>query len=502
MSMVAVWRESSTFVHGLLIFPMAAYLVWERWERVADEIPHPSLLGLVCVIGSLLLWVGSGFAHVQAGQQFAVIGMLTSGVWAILGTRFVRSIRFPLLFLFFAVPFGEFLVPKLMEWTSVMVVSAVSLLGIPVLVEGNHFALPSGNFEVAAACSGIRFLLVTVVLSTYLSSFIFANWKKRLVFVFAASAVMIAANAVRAFIIVVVAHKSNMQAALVTDHDYLGWIVFAVAITLTFWAGSRFAEPDHKARFADHPRSSGASRRIVGIPALAITLVVAEFTVLSGPLIASAQESQAPATAVGPRLPVADGGWAGPFFSTGDTAPVFGDARYVLAAAYRSMDQFVEYHIAFYDEQRQGSELVSRQNRLFHPDRWRLVRQTEAEPVVLDSGITLRPGALEITNGSQYVLLWHWYDLGGFATDSDNLAKIVSTWRAATGNRAGEALVLLATPIDDDDWTNARARARLKSFLEQHGNAISACLRPGTDESVPCSRRPRRQEPVAEKTSG
>ena len=90
--------------------------------------------------------------------------MVPCVVAALFGWRWVRALAFPLAFLFFAVPFGEFLVPTLIEWTADFTVAALAASGIPVYREANNFVIPSGRWSVVEACSGIRYLIASVML--------------------------------------------------------------------------------------------------------------------------------------------------------------------------------------------------------------------------------------------------------------------------------------------------------------------------------------------------
>src|SRR5205807_10052913 len=100
--------------------------------------------------------------QVQVVQQFAFIGMIVSLVVAIAGRHIARALAFPLGFLFMAVPVGEFLILPLMNWTADFTVTALRLTGIPVYREGTFFSIPSGNWSVVEACSGLRYLIASV----------------------------------------------------------------------------------------------------------------------------------------------------------------------------------------------------------------------------------------------------------------------------------------------------------------------------------------------------
>ena len=84
--------------------------------------------------------------------------MLVLAVPAVLGWKVARCMTFPLLFLFFAVPFGEFATAKLMDWTAYFTILGLRLSGIPVLSEGLRFVIPTGSWSVIEACSGICLL--------------------------------------------------------------------------------------------------------------------------------------------------------------------------------------------------------------------------------------------------------------------------------------------------------------------------------------------------------
>ena len=104
-------------------------------------------------------------------------------VWAILGNQAVSALAFPLFFLLFAVPFGEFLLPALMEQTADVLIFALRLTGIPVYREGQFFTLPSGSWSVVEACSGLRSLTALISLGVLLGALFLEKWPNRLLLV-------------------------------------------------------------------------------------------------------------------------------------------------------------------------------------------------------------------------------------------------------------------------------------------------------------------------------
>ncbi|MGB5082984.1 MAG: exosortase, partial [Burkholderiales bacterium] len=138
-SMVATWQRSDTFAHGFLIAPISAWMIWRKRHAVAalDLRPDFRVLPLLALAG--FGWLLGQLAGAGVAQQFGVVLMIPLLVWVILGTAVVRTLAFPLCFLLFAVPFGEFLELPLMEHTADFTVAALRLTGIPVYREGQFF---------------------------------------------------------------------------------------------------------------------------------------------------------------------------------------------------------------------------------------------------------------------------------------------------------------------------------------------------------------------------
>ena len=142
-------------------------------------------------------------------KQLAIVGLIFSAVWLVFGTAIIRALFFPLAFLIFAVPFGEDLIPSLMEFTAEFTVMMVRLTSIPVYQEGLFFSLPSGNWSVVQACSGIRYLIATVALGSLYAYLTYTQLKKRLFFILISFIIPVVANGLRAFMIVMIGHLSG-----------------------------------------------------------------------------------------------------------------------------------------------------------------------------------------------------------------------------------------------------------------------------------------------------
>ncbi|GAO26505.1 exosortase [Alicycliphilus sp. B1] len=59
--------------------------------------------------GAAALWLVGDLVSVNAATQLALMMLIVLSVPAVLGWRITRALAFPLGFLFFAVPIGDFL---------------------------------------------------------------------------------------------------------------------------------------------------------------------------------------------------------------------------------------------------------------------------------------------------------------------------------------------------------------------------------------------------------
>lgn len=255
-AMILTWNSSDTYAHGFLIAPISAWLVWRRRHVIRALQPHPNFWTLVPLAAVGFVWLLGHLAAVAVVQQYALVLMVLLVVATILGNSTVAALAFPLLFLLFAVPFGEALLPTLMEHTADFTVFALKLTGIPVYREGLYFTVPSGSWSVVEACSGLRYLIASVTLGVLYAYLTYRQLRRRVIFVLLSILVPIVANWLRAYMIVMIGHFSSMKHAVGVDHLIYGWIFFGVVMLLLYWAGSFWRE-DHMAA-ADAQDAAGA----------------------------------------------------------------------------------------------------------------------------------------------------------------------------------------------------------------------------------------------------
>lgn len=230
LMMAQHWWDSSTYNHILLVPPILAWLVSLRITELRKLVPVTWAPGLLIVAGGGLLWVLGRFAGFSLVQQAGAVLVLPGSLIALLGPRLALGLLFPLAYMAFLVPFGDELVPQLQMITAALTIALVKLSGIPAVIDGVFIDTPAGLFEVAEACSGVKFLIAMVALGALVANVCFRSWNRRLLFMALCIVAPILANGVRAWGTIFAAQYVGAEKAGGFDHIVYGWFFFALVI--------------------------------------------------------------------------------------------------------------------------------------------------------------------------------------------------------------------------------------------------------------------------------
>ena len=456
-SMAEVWERSETFAHGYLIFPISAWLIWRMRDELVLVQPRPDWRGLILLTAAGAAWLLADAGSVNVVAQFAFIAMLIAAVWALLGWAFVWAAFFPLMFLFFAVPVGEFLIQPLMGVTADFTVSLLQATGIPVYREGMFFSIPSGDWSVVEGCSGLRYLIASVTLGVLYAYLTYRSWKRRLLFTVAAVVVPVFANSGRAYMIVMIAHLSDMKLALGVDHYIYGWVFFGIVMLLLFWIGSFWREDNQpQPGQPDRPGVPPAAALASPLPSM---LGVAVMTLL----VAASWASYArwldarPLPAVAPLQVEPDGDWL-PAAGFTSWTPHWVGADRQLRQAYTRTGRPVLLELNYYVTQRQGAELINSQNFMIRQkdSDWSNVGETLATVQIAGQPRQVRLAKLRGSDG-QRLLVWQWNLVDRQATVNDHKAKLLLALDRVRLRRDDGLSVLIATPYDETELDAASA---------------------------------------------
>lgn len=470
-SMVETWQRSETFAHGFLIVPISVWIVWRRRHAIRELNPQPNFWMLLPLALVGFVWLLGHLAAVVVVQQYCLVFMILLVVATILGNQVVRELSFPLLFLLFAVPFGESLLPVLMEHTANFTVFALRLTGIPVYREGLYFTVPSGNWSVVEACSGLRYLIASLTLGFLYAYLTYRSLARRAIFVVLSIVVPIVANWLRAYMIVMIGHLSSMKHAVGVDHLIYGWLFFGVVMLALFWIGSFWRE--------DHALPEVMPNSVVRMPmghpvwmAIVAAAIASAGAVTVPPIVASYLKDGSyiqPVLEVPPGL----GGWqlgTGPLT---DWTPQFSNPSARISQVYVYGTRRVELYIGYYRHQRQSVELITSQNSLVHSNDKVWGSIGEAHRVLAFNSDEINAIETKLRSSLTQLLVWHWYWIDGQYTANPYWAKMLQAKSQLLGRGDNAAVIVIAT---ESNQYAGEAADRLQDFIKVMLPAIARGL--------------------------
>jgi exosortase A len=467
-AMVGIWARSDTFAHGFVVAPISLWLIWRMRARLFDLTPRPSVMVVPLLAAAGFVWLVGEAAAVNVATQFAFVAMLVLVVPTLLGIQVARTMLFPLAFLFFSVPFGEFLMPALMSQTADFTIVALRASGIPVYREGLQFVIPTGRWSVVEACSGIRYLIASIVVGALFAYLNYSSVRKRIAFMAVSIVTPIVANWLRAYMIVMLGHLSSNRLATGLDHLVYGWVFFGLVMLVMFWIGSRFrdasdvAEPSNAAAIVNHSDNRRIARALIGV-------VLA--TVLWPFLDRAIASRNGSTTLYSIEVP----GWQAVRGQAPSFTPSFQGPSAVYQEELAQGDRRAGVYVAYYRGQNADRKLVSSENLLVRSDDhvWNTILMGTRKVEL--GGTTTDVGTAQVRRASGELLTaWQWYWVDGALTASGLQAKVRIAWNMLRGRGDDSAAIVVYALADGKD--QARTDAMLQDFLAAGWPAISHVL--------------------------
>lgn len=482
-AMVLIWLRSDTFTHGFLVPPIVLWLVWRRRTLLAGLMPQPSRWAMLALALAAFAWLLGDLVAVNAVTQLALVSMLVLLVPAVLGLAVARAISFALVFLFFAVPLGEFAMPQLMIWTADFTVLALRASGVAVLREGLQFVIPSGSWSVVEACSGVRYLIASLTVGILFAYLNYQSTQRRVLFILVSIAVPIVANWVRAYMIVMLGHLSGNTLAAGVDHLIYGWVFFGIVIMLMFMIGARWSEPesDPLARLGSHAQTNPASHVAKhagyaaqhGLAALALLLLLALPQGLRQ--VIDASDRAAPPQLVSPAALSA--AWTAAPAQIADFKPAFHNPSAAVNTTYQSQGMQVGLYLGYYRQQNYNRKLVSSDNVLVKSSDLLWAQVSTGSDGVDWAGqpqrvrrAELRGSPLSGQAAGVRLRVWQIYWVNGIWTASDAMAKLYGALQRLLGRGDDAAVLILYT------GQSGGGDAALAAFAAANAPALTAWL--------------------------
>lgn len=476
-SMVMKWGSDNSFSHGYLIVPISLWLVWNKRQALTAVPWRADWAGVAMLMLLGAAWFMAHATGILVGEQYAVVLMVSALVLAMLGRQATAVILFPLLFLLLAVPAGRGIVPWLMQNTADMAVAALRLSGVPVVRDGMILSIPGGNFEVARACSGLNYLVTGIALGALYAYLTYRSTRKRALFMLAALVMPIVLNGVRAYLIIAIAHLTDMRWGTGYEHIVFGRALFLVTLFVLFWVGLRWRDPAVGTIAGSPAQLRSAPDSTDTVSWFAISACAALLAVPPMYLQSANAHARSDALSDGGKIvmPGAAAGWRGPEERPFGWRPYYAGAIGEQMAAYAAGDgRQVDVFVATYGiGMSHGSEMISYGNRLSQRERESLLPHRKRLLRLPEGDLAVREYVLRESSGTRVV--WRWYMVGDRPYDSEFRVKAAEALAYLAGGNASDRVIVLSTLAEPSPEV---ASERLESYVSDHAYCIVSGFAP------------------------
>jgi exosortase A len=454
---VAVWQDSTAYNHCFLVIPIVLYLIWDRRDTLRDASASPYPLAVLAGVPLAIAWLLVERLGIMEGRQLIAMSFVELLFFVVLGPRLWWLLAGPLLYLYFLVPFGAFLTPKLQDITTVFVAHGLPLLHIPAYITGYTIEIPEGTFLIAEACAGLRFLIAAVAFGCLYALLMYRSPLRRAVFIGVSIVVPIIANGFRALGIVVLGHYLGSAEAVEADHVLYGWIFFSIVILILIVLGLPFREDE---RVPAAPRAARALQVSHLRPALLGTTTLVLLAAIGPAIAAQIDRSAVPdMTAVLPALAPAAGCSS---LQAPLTAGLDAPGR-IIVQRFDCGEGPVTFTVEVFSPRSTAARLLAEQRRLtglFEGDnveaRWLSVPNNPQGTWRLMVGMT----------EARVVASSLWID--GQSTQLGLAARARQAWRSVFGARFQPVLMVVNADADfqaHDAVARGQAASRIADFL-------------------------------------
>jgi exosortase len=364
-----LWLNNHSNDLGYPALAISLFLSYQSWaNKPAYRWSPPVFLLLAGLLGALALYILADATILQAPRllAFVLIFIFFIAINVPVEQRFGQILVFAILL--YTIPIWGVLTNLLQFLTVKATSTGLDIARIPASIHGYYISLPGGTLEVEEGCSGLRYLVTTLLIChifCLLNRVKITGW----IVMFAAGTLLaLIANWVRVYILAHLAYTTDLQHPWIHDHESLGWAVYIfIYIPLFFISGfilNKKTEQQEFSFFESFTRSGKKTSLVLLL--LSCVLMITPYLVMTVKQSGGATEN------ISFTQPTSlDLCYLSP--SKPEHVPKYTGFSQIFSAVYDCTEGKTETHYLVYNKQTQGKELINVFNTLLDSETWQEV---------------------------------------------------------------------------------------------------------------------------------
>jgi len=236
------WSINPQYGYGWTVPFLTAFIFWRRWETapagasvIANFLPAATIIAGALLLPPIRLIqeANPDWRLASWAMAISVVAMTSAAIYLAGGMPWLRHFAFPILFFLVAVPwptqFEQAIIQGLMRADTAINVEVLNAIGVPAVQLGNVIEVGTGFVGIDEACTGVRSLQATFMVSLFLGELYEFSVLRRVGLVIVGACVAFLCNLARTFLLVYVGAERGSE-AIKKWHDPAGLSILLVCL--------------------------------------------------------------------------------------------------------------------------------------------------------------------------------------------------------------------------------------------------------------------------------
>ena len=455
-SLIRTWLNRDDYSHGFIVPFIALYFVWVGKEKLKSIPVKPNIFaGLILMILANLMLLLGHTGGIVAIQEVSVIVIIPGLILLLLGTEYFKALIFTISYLVLMIPSILDVVVHRIQWpfqllSATLASILLKILNIPVFQEAQFLHLSNITLEVAAECSGVRYLISIIAIAIPLAYFTQQRFWRRMSLVTIGIIVGILVNIVRVTLIGVWAYYDG---GIVhgPGHIFQGLFVSVVGYIFLFM-GAWVLKESPSFNIARHRVENGEGSNIDWFlankkPFNKVWLIAILFLAAFGVYIHQYKSIPVPLTNSLQDFPLTIGDWKGEDIDYQKSTFPFrienADQEIMRNYTNKSGDEITLY-VSYFETQSQEKELINDELK-------GLYGNSKEADILINSGESIIVNKASMMQGGDRWEMLYWYNLDGYITANIGKAKLITALEGLLYRRTNGAVIMVARKMNDRD---------------------------------------------------